>query len=430
MSNPLRKRISTTSSSSSSSSNNILQGGNTFGADIVIGSIDNKNFYIKTNDTNRVLISSSGLTVTGLVSSTTGYYQGANKILSVSTTYGNLQVGYNTFNVDNSSATGTTAIGTSAGNSITTAVSSTFLGYLAGAMVTVGNNNTLFGWSAGFSITTGISNSAFGSNAGYGIIGGNFNTCFGANSGYDNLINGAGCSFLGYNSGTYGDYNYSIALGHSSKVRASNQLVIGGDNNIGAGGAIYEMYMGQSVCAPSAQLHSYLMTVTGVNGTGINGATGESNGSAAAAVWYNDAARGTGTGLGGRWVVRVSTGNVGTAADVQNPMVEAISVAQDTGISFSTGINTTAGDSATINKVTGRFRKDTSGSTFTLTNSLINANSIIMLTACENTTAATATMGVASGTGSAVITFYQTLLGVLTPFAPSSNMDVNFVVFN
>lgn len=83
-------------------------------------------------------------------------------------------------------------------------------------------------------------------------------------------------------------------------------------------------------------------------------------------------------------------------------------------------INTTAGDSATIDAVSGRFRKDTSGATFTLTNSFITASSIVILT--MNQLDATATRAVvAAGVGSAVITFDA---------APTSNLDVNFLVIN
>lgn len=112
-----------------------------------------------------------------------------------------------------------------------------------------------------------------------------------------------------------------------------------------------------------------------------------------------------------------------------------ISSASNTRITFddtngmaiaSKGINTTAGDSATINSLTGRFRKDTTGSTFTLTNSFINANSIINLT---NTTAGLTTgnqMSVVAGAGSAIITFETN--GVAA--APSANADINFWIIN
>lgn len=85
-------------------------------------------------------------------------------------------------------------------------------------------------------------------------------------------------------------------------------------------------------------------------------------------------------------------------------------------------INTSAGDSATINAATGRFRKDTTGTAFTLTNSYITANSIIILTAANAAIDATATSWtVSAGSGSATITFNA---------APTSNFDMNFWVVN
>lgn len=87
-------------------------------------------------------------------------------------------------------------------------------------------------------------------------------------------------------------------------------------------------------------------------------------------------------------------------------------------INVSAGINTTAGDAATINAAAGRFRKDTTGTTFTLTNSHITANSIVMLQfVSDDATATRAT--VVAGAGSATITFNA---------APTSNCDVNFWV--
>lgn len=85
-------------------------------------------------------------------------------------------------------------------------------------------------------------------------------------------------------------------------------------------------------------------------------------------------------------------------------------------------INTTAGDSATINQLAGRFRKDTSGSTFALTNSFITSNSIILLTAANSAIDASATNWTVSISGSvATITFNA---------APTANFDMNFLVIN
>jgi hypothetical protein len=88
----------------------------------------------------------------------------------------------------------------------------------------------------------------------------------------------------------------------------------------------------------------------------------------------------------------------------------------------SPGINTTAGDTATINTVSGRFRKDTSGAVFTLTNSFITANSIILLTAANAAIDVTAIgWTVTAGAGSATITFNA---------APTANFDMNFLLEN
>lgn len=88
----------------------------------------------------------------------------------------------------------------------------------------------------------------------------------------------------------------------------------------------------------------------------------------------------------------------------------------------TTEVSTTDGDAETINSSSGRFRKDTSGATFTLTNSVINANSIIILCPANNAIDASATTWtVSAGVGSAVITFNA---------APTSNFDMNFWIIN
>lgn len=88
----------------------------------------------------------------------------------------------------------------------------------------------------------------------------------------------------------------------------------------------------------------------------------------------------------------------------------------------SKGINTTAGDAATIDSPVGRFRKDTSGSVFTLTNSFITSNSIIVaILASDPGTVGTHLFYITAGTGSATFTFDN---------APTNNADVNFIIMN
>ncbi len=95
-------------------------------------------------------------------------------------------------------------------------------------------------------------------------------------------------------------------------------------------------------------------------------------------------------------------------------------------------INTTAGDSATIDAYAGRFRKDTSGTTFTLTNNKITANSIIVLTPANAALGSSVVLNVSAGAGSATITFARASLvtGQATAEAPAADFDVNFVVVN
>ncbi|MSQ79980.1 MAG: hypothetical protein EXR21_10005 [Flavobacteriaceae bacterium] len=90
-------------------------------------------------------------------------------------------------------------------------------------------------------------------------------------------------------------------------------------------------------------------------------------------------------------------------------------------------INTTSSDSATINSPTGRFRKDTTGITFTLTNSYITANSIVILQYVTANLTAGNCATVQAGAGSATITFQSA--GGLGE-APNIDADVNFWVVN
>lgn len=85
-------------------------------------------------------------------------------------------------------------------------------------------------------------------------------------------------------------------------------------------------------------------------------------------------------------------------------------------------INTTAGDTATINSIAGRFRKDTSGTTFTLTDSFCTTNSIIQITlASDPGNSGTHNYHVTANSGNFVVTFEN---------APNNNTDVNFTIAN
>ncbi len=91
-------------------------------------------------------------------------------------------------------------------------------------------------------------------------------------------------------------------------------------------------------------------------------------------------------------------------------------------LTVGASIDVVSGDAATINAQAGRFRKDATGASFTLTNSFITANSIIILTQANAAVDATGTVyTVQAGPGSATITWVA---------APAADFDMNFVVVN
>ena len=117
---------------------------------------------------------------------------------------------------------------------------------------------------------------------------------------------------------------------------------------------------------------------------------------------------------------QVVRANVAITADADNGAALGSTTVGWSNLYMETGINTTAGDAATINAPAGRFRKDTTGVTFTLTNSVITANSIVLL-ANHNTGMEAIGLSVVAGAGSATISFSA---------APGSNFDVGFWVIN
>ncbi len=101
-------------------------------------------------------------------------------------------------------------------------------------------------------------------------------------------------------------------------------------------------------------------------------------------------------------------------------------VRNDGAIATTYSVNATAGDAITINKAAGQFVKDQTGTTFTLTNSLITTSSQILFS--RNTVGVTTgnDIVVVAGSGSAVFTF-QTA-GVAGN--PSADIAISFFVLN
>ncbi len=129
-----------------------------------------------------------------------------------------------------------------------------------------------------------------------------------------------------------------------------------------------------------------------------------------------------GTAFGERFRIHTN-GFIGINNTSPATALDVTGVITSTGLNFSNkSINTTAGDAATINGSAGRFRKDVTGTTFTLTNSLITANSIIMATAANASIDLTGFYWtVSAGSGTATIEFNA---------APTGNFDMNFLVIN
>lgn len=147
------------------------QGGNSFGALGVIGTIDNYGLSIKTNNVERMSISNAGAVViqtltVGLGASAiaTNTAIGVNSLSAITTGYHNIGVGYEALKLN------------------TTGIDSSAFGYQALNANTIGQSNNAFGSSALVSNVDGSYNNAFGNLAGNAIVSGQYLSAFGHNS--------------------------------------------------------------------------------------------------------------------------------------------------------------------------------------------------------------------------------------------------------
>lgn len=239
------------------------------------------NFYFQTaTPFNHVFAAGRTGVITGVDNTAIGYQAG--KVLTTGTN--NLFIGYN------------------AGVTILSGSSNVFLGSEAGGLLTANNisNNVFIGYTAGQQ-SSGGNNVSIGESTGMGVR--NNNTSVGARAGFartsnqdDNALfgyyaggyqNGNYCTFLGSYAGFASGFggaavNYSIALGYSARVNASNQMVIGYTD---ATSCISNIWInGTSSTTPQdSTLH-----LVHASGTNVAGANFIISGSAA-----------TGTGAGG-----------------------------------------------------------------------------------------------------------------------------------
>lgn len=362
-----------------------------------IGTTDNIDLVLKVNNTEsgRLDVSDANTSygMYSLDSNTTGSNNTAvgNSALTANTSgYSNVAIGRDAM-VNNISGIDNTAVGDSALAVSTTSNNNTAIGFqsLSGNVST--DNNTAIGYQALVLNTTGGQNTAVGASSLSTNTSGDNNTAVGYIS-LEKTTNGEENTAVGYsslNSNTTGDYNTAIgSVALSNGTSGSNNTCVG--------------YVSGS------------LITTGSNNT-IIGAQADVDSVSSS----NRIAIGSGATATADYQFAIPSGITTVKMSAATITSEGLAIT-------SKSINTTAGDSATINATAGRFRKDTSGTTFTLTNSYITADSIIMLQVATVGLTAGFDLAVVAGSGSAVITF-QTA-GVAA--APSANADINFWVIN
>lgn len=217
--------------------------------------------------------------------------------------------------------------------------------------------------------------------------------------GMNNAGNGSNSVTLGLSNTSTG-HNNVLQLGRGCTSTASNQAMIGG-----AAYAFTDLYFNGITHTASS---SIILNACGGSGTNNAGASLTLAGG-----------KGTGNATTGGDII-FQTSDVGASGATLQTLTTKFTIKKSGSIEVTKSIDTTSGDSATIDKVAGRFRKDNSGTTFTLTNALITANSIILLTPIQVDLTAIS-WGVVAGAGSCVITFNA---------APTADFDMNFLVIN
>lgn len=295
---------------------------------------------------------------------------------------------------------------------------------------TIGHRNASLGFKALATNTTGTGNTAIGTEAGFTTIssGGVF---LGFNAGYhegndgnrlyiDNQKRGTTQAETRTQALVYGVFDATVAnqvFTHNSKVLVNGRM---------------EQQQGADVASVAGAItlgtDGNTFEITGTNAITLISNVGWQNGSKVTLLFTSTATIASGTATSGTDITVLLNGGATYVGSAGSRLVLELGEIGGTQawreISRSAPteciINTTAGDAATINAMCGRFRKDNSGTTFTLTNSFITANSIIVLQ--PTTFDATATRVVPlAGSGSAVITFDA---------VPDSDWDINFIIKN
>lgn len=346
--------------------------------------------------------------------------------------YGNLAIGNyamylsdGTWNTSTHSQIGSNSENSAIGNYSllhnTTGYNNTCLGAGSGYSNTTGAYNTFIGWLAGHGFLTGSSTQGFntyvGERAGYGNTGGVSNTFVGSDAGF--AVEGDWNSFLGdgaYWTATTGNRNSGIgvfAMGNSGNG-TQYCVALGVESGYNNGGS-ENVYVGSF-----AGFHNTSMS----NRLFIDGST--------FATTLDDDTSAMGLIYGG-WSGHSYLTNFlkvdGTIAmhNGTEALGKILTCVNANGYSIWNGNvdSTLAGDAITINETVGSFVKDSTGTTFTLTDSYITSTSKIFFS--KGTTGVNISEITAIPTsGSATITFE--IGGIAT--APNKHFTVNFEIRN
>lgn len=329
---------------------------------------------------------------------------------------------------------GNTFLGVNAGASLTTGVYHVALGFNALNSITSSTDCIAIGYNAQSNNQTSVHNIAIGTAA--------LNALNSASTGENVAI---GVHALSTNSGVINYQNTAIGAECMSNNKGGENVAIGYAALNGNGAASFNAVLGNyalNAAVASASENAVLgynggrFTTSGASNTyigaysGYTGTTGSSNvmlgwksgyyETGSSKLFIDNQARAN--EAGGR-TDALLYGEFNATVSSQILRVNASLQVRHDFVALQKGIDTTAGDSATINAIAGRFRKDATGTTFTLTNSYITANSILIITFASDP-GATGNYApfVTTAAGSATITF--------TNGAPTNNTDVNFFVIN
>lgn len=291
----------------------------------------------------------------GMVSATDGYSIGTTLFMHATWSGTQNMAAYNTF-IGQGTGVGATGSGfhnTSIGylslNATTTAAGNTAIGSKALKSVTSGGNNVASGLNALLGLTSGAGNVGIGVNALDAITTSSSNVgvgvnAFGALAGASSLNVGIGADTystntlgstnvgIGYKSGVNitsgsnntmigayagagvaGAYSASIAIGRSSWITASNQMVVGQAlSNL----HINDVYWGAGVSGTTITPTTFKMQVTSITAGQLDNTPNYD--------FIIAGSQGTGTGVGSD--IRFQTAPAGTTGTTQNALVDVMTI--------------------------------------------------------------------------------------------------------